>query len=158
MKHIPRIINFNFVPLAERQICLPRIYFYLPGFNHNPGHLSWEFGRDWSLLNLTSFFYSGDKLPQESVDVSQLPTVPLENQLLRNQNGQTTEQIISSHNSLTNFSTLSHNEESRAEKYQNHGWKHKEYLGNKTLPNLNKVRVPLTIAQNTFDWYLSRKD
>ena len=40
----------------------------------------------------------------------------LERQLLRNQNGQTTEQIISSHNSLTNFSTLSHDEESRAEK------------------------------------------
>ena len=77
----------------------------------------------------------------------------LERQLLRNQHGQTTEQIISSHNSLTNFSTLSHNEESRAEKYQNHGWKHKEYLGNKTLPNLNKVRVPLTIAQNIFNWH-----
>ena len=77
----------------------------------------------------------------------------LERQLLRNQNGQTTEQIISSHNSLTNFSTLSHNEESRAEKYQNHGWKHKESVGNKTLPNLNKVRVPLTISQNTFNWY-----
>ena len=80
----------------------------------------------------------------------------LERQLLRNQNGQTTEQIISSHNSLTNFSTLSHDEESSAEKYQNHGWKHKENLGNKTLPTVNKVRIPLTIAQNTFNFYLER--
>ena len=30
------------------------------------------------MLYLTNTFYSGDKLPQESVDVSQLPTVPLE--------------------------------------------------------------------------------
>ena len=84
----------------------------------------------------------------------------LERRLLGNQNDQKTGQNLSSHNSLTNFSTLSHNEESSAEKYQNHGYleySNKEYLGNKTLPNLNKVRVPLIIAQNTFNRHLSRK-
>ena len=84
----------------------------------------------------------------------------LERRLLVNPNDQKTGQNLSSHNSLTNFSTLSHNEESSAEKYQNHGYleySNKEYLGNKTLPNLNKVRVPLIIAQNTFNRHLSRK-
>ena len=69
----------------------------------------------------------------------------LERRLLGNQNDQKTGPNLSSHNPSTNFSTLSHYEESSAQKYQNHAWENKGYYGNKTLPNLSKVRIQLKL-------------
>ena len=81
----------------------------------------------------------------------------LERRLLGNQNDQKTGQNLSSHNPSTNFSILSHHQESSAQKYLNNSWENKEYYGNKTLPNLSKVRIQLKLAQNTFSrQYLER--